>query len=113
MANHPSYKKVYVFEDRLQSPVFVVLPILHEGLPPFFSILLPVLLEGLPPPVAKISTNFTIGTRVSYLNARTQQPETGTVTSTDDRLSDGTVIVTIRRDAGGTVQLPVAALQPA
>ncbi|KAF8590430.1 hypothetical protein K439DRAFT_1611853 [Ramaria rubella] len=88
-----------------------------------FSSALPILPEGLPPQSPKISTNFTIGTRVSYLNARTQQPETGTVTSTNDRLSDrlhthqgyeqGTVIVTIQRDAGGSVQLPVAALQPA
>jgi hypothetical protein len=37
-----------------------------------------------------------VGSRVMYLNARTQQPVVGVVKSINDTLSDGTVIITIR-----------------
>ncbi|KAF8516922.1 hypothetical protein BU17DRAFT_92291 [Hysterangium stoloniferum] len=85
------------------SPQYSSVVLLHKG--------------GSPSELLKISANYThppqVGARVSFLNARTQQSETGVVTAIQDRLSDGTVIVTIQRDQGGIVQLPVAALQPA
>jgi hypothetical protein len=51
------------------------------------------------------------GDKVSYLNARTQRSEIGTIDSINDSLSDGTIIVTIICEGGITVQVPRAALQ--
>jgi hypothetical protein len=52
-----------------------------------------------------------VGKRVGFINAKTQQQEFGIVKSSNVRLSDGTVIVTITLDNKGEIKLPVAALQ--
>ena len=51
------------------------------------------------------------GDKVSYLDARTQMPELGTVELIGDSLSDGTIIVTITRENGTKIQLPTGAFQ--
>ena len=51
------------------------------------------------------------GDKVSYLNARTQMPETGTVELIGDSLSDSTIIVTTTCEHGTKIQLQTGALQ--
>ncbi|KIJ44238.1 hypothetical protein M422DRAFT_252250 [Sphaerobolus stellatus SS14] len=59
----------------------------------------------------KISVQYRTGARVRFMNARTQEPETGTIVRVGDRLTDGTLVVQIKRDNGGDVlKVPVAAL---
>jgi hypothetical protein len=81
------------------------------------------------PDIHAVKNPLQVGDRVVYTNARTQSTEKGVIIALDLRLPDvshdfisliciiraehvvqGTLIATIQRDAGGTVQLPCASL---